>query len=121
MTIDNPVWDKDRWGADIETAGIMKSMISEMSSIENVAVQELERLQEHADLLIQQAHAIQSRVEITKRINNITIPFRVVSERRYYLYADDVLSLVSPDEWSKEESCICVRRLGDGSWEEVTI
>tara|TARA_Y100000034_G_scaffold80261_1_gene96312 strand:+ start:85 stop:438 length:354 start_codon:yes stop_codon:yes gene_type:complete len=117
MTIDNPVWDKD-----IETAGIMKSMISEMSSIENVAVQELERLQEHADLLIKQAHAIQSRVELTKRINNITIPFRVVSERKYYLYADDVLSLISPDEWSKDAvECICVRRLGDGSWEEVPI
>ena len=114
MTIDNPVWR-------VNTAKSLNRMISEMASIENVSVKELQRLQDHADLLIQQASEIQSRVEITKRINNITIPFRVVSERRYYLYADDVLSLVSPDEWTKEESCICVRRLGDGSWEEVTI
>ena len=111
--VDNPVWDKD-----IETGHSIKSMVNTLSSMENVATQELTRLQEHADLLIKQAHAIQSRVEITKRINVLSIPFHVVSERTYYLYADDVLSLVSPDEWTKVETCIKVRRLGDGSWEE---
>ena len=55
MTIDNPVWR-------VNTAKSLNRMISEMASIENVSVKELQRLQEHADLLIQQASEIQSRV-----------------------------------------------------------
>ena len=55
MGNDNPIWN-------VETARSLKSMITEMSSIENVATKELERLQEHANLLVTQAQQIQSRV-----------------------------------------------------------
>ena len=93
-------------------------MISEMASIENVSVKELQRLRDHADLLIQQATEIQSRVELTKHINSITIPFIIVKEKEYYLYEDDTISLIAPHEWSKGPART-VRQLGDGSWEEV--
>ena len=111
MTIDNPVWR-------VNTAKSLNRMISEMASIENVSVKELQRLQDHADLLIQQATEIQSRVELTKHINSITIPFTIVKEKEYYLYEDDTISLIAPHEWSKGPAKT-IRQLGDGSWEEV--
>ena len=111
MTIDNPIWR-------VNTAKSLNRMISEMAAIENVSVKELQHLQEHADLLIQQATEIQSRVELTKKIATINIPFHVVKEKEYYLYEDDVLSLIAPHEWSKGPART-VRQLGDGSWEEV--
>ncbi len=111
MTIDNPIWR-------VNTAKSLNRMISEMAAIENVSVKELQRLQEHADLLIQQATEIQSRVELTKKIATINIPFHVVKEKEYYLYEDDVLSLIAPWEWDKGPART-VRQLGDGSWEEV--
>ena len=111
MTIDNPIWR-------VNTAKSLNRMISEMASIENVSVKELQRLQDHADLLIQQATEIQSRVELTKKIATINIPFHVVKEKEYYLYEDDVLSLIAPWEWDKGPART-VRQLGDGSWEEV--
>ena len=111
MGNDNPIWN-------VETARSLKSMITEMSSIENVATKELERLQEHANLLVTQAQQIQSRVELTKKISQIVIPFHIVKEKEYYLYEDDKLSLISSDEWDKGP-CITVRQLGDGTWEEI--
>ena len=111
MTIDNPI-------RRVNTAKSLNRMISEMAAIENVSVKELQRLQEHADLLIKQASEIQSRVELTKYINSITIPFTIVKEKEYYLYEDDVLSLIAPCEWDKGPART-VRQLGDGSWEEV--
>ena len=111
MTIDNPIWR-------VNTAKSLNRMISEMAAIENVSVKELQRLQDHADLLIQQATEIQSRVELTKKIATINIPFHVVKEKEYYLYEDDVLSLIAPWEWDKGPART-VRQLGDGSWEEV--
>ena len=111
MTIDNPIWR-------VNTAKSLNRMISEMAAIENVSVKELQHLQEHADLLIQQATEIQSRVELTKKIATINIPFHVVKEKEYYLYEDDVLSLIAPWEWDKGPART-VRQLGDGSWEEV--
>ena len=111
MTIDNPIWR-------VNTAKSLNRMISEMAAIENVSVKELQHLQEHADLLIQQATEIQSRVELTKKIATINIPFYVVKEKEYYLYEDDVLSLIAPWEWDKGPART-VRQLGDGSWEEV--
>ena len=67
-----------------------------------------------------QAKEIMDRVQLTKRIHErVAISFRIVKERHYFLYEDDILSLISPEEWDKKESSITVKQLGDGTWEEV--
>jgi len=91
-----------------------------LKAMETSAHKEINRLQEHANLLVKQAKEIMDRVQLTKRIHEkVNISFRIVKERHYFLYADDMLSLISPEEWNKKESAITVKQLGDGTWEEV--
>jgi hypothetical protein len=88
--------------------------------METSAHKEINRLQEHANLLVKQAKEIMDRVQLTKRIHEkVNISFRTVREKHYFLYADNMLSMISPEEWDKKESAIIVKQLGDGTWEEV--
>ena len=120
MGIDNPVWDnKNKEIQKILTEKVLTDT-QLLKAMETSAHKEINRLQEHANLLVKQAHEIMERVQLTKRIHErVDIPFRIVKERHYFLYEDDTLSLISPEEWDKKESSITVKQLGDGTWEEV--
>ena len=120
MGIDNPVWDnKNKEIQKILTEKILTDS-QLLKAMETSAHKEINRLQEHANLLVKQAHEIMERVQLTKRIHErVDIQFRIVKEKHYFLYEDDTLSLISPEEWDKKESSITVKQLGDGTWEEV--
>jgi len=125
MGIDNPVWDnKNKEIQKILTEKVLTDT-QLLKAMETSAHKEVNRLQEHANLLVKQATEIMNRVQLTKRIHEkVDIPFRIVREKHYYLYEDDVLSLISPEEWKKSknpkrESAITIKQLGDGTWEEV--
>ena len=120
MAIDNPVWDnKNKEIQKILTEKVLTDT-QLLKAMETSAHKEINRLQEHANLLVKQAHEIMERVQLTKRIHErVDISFRIVKERHYFLYEDDTLSLISPEEWDKKESSITVKQLGDGTWEEV--
>ena len=120
MTIDNPIWDNEN--KEIQKILTEKSLTDSqlLKAMETSAHKEINRLQEHANLLVKQAKEIMDRVQLTKRIHEkVNIPFRIVKERHYFLYEDDKLSLISPEEWDKKEPAITVQQLGDGTWEEV--
>ena len=120
MGIDNPVWDnKNKEIQKILTEKVLTDT-QLLKAMETSAHKEINRLQEHANLLVKQAHEIMERVQLTKRIHErVDIQFRIVKEKHYFLYEDDTLSLISPEEWDKKESSITVKQLGDGTWEEV--
>ena len=120
MGIDNPVWDnKNKEIQKILTEKVLTDT-QLLKAMETSAHKEINRMQEHSNLLVTQAHEIMERVQLTKRIHErVDIPFRIVKERHYFLYEDDTLSLISPEEWDKKESSITVKQLGDGTWEEV--
>ena len=120
MAIDNPVWDnKNKEIQKILTEKVLTDT-QLLKAMETSAHKEINRLQEHANLLVKQAHEIMERVQLTKRIHErVDIQFRIVKEKHYFLYEDDTLSLISPEEWDKKESSITVKQLGDGTWEEV--
>jgi hypothetical protein len=120
MAIDNPVWDsKNKEIQKILTEKVLTDS-QLLKAMETSAHKEVSRLQEHANLLVKQAKEIMDRVQLTKRIHEkVNIPFRLVREKHYFLYEDNTLSLISPEEWDKKESSITVKQLGDGTWEEV--
>ena len=126
MTIDNPVWDfKNKEIQKILTEKVLTDS-QLLKAMETSAHKEINRLQEHANLLVKQAKEIMDRVQLTKRIHEkVNISFRIVREKHYFLYTDDMLSMISPEEWDqsfldyKKESAIIVKQLGDGTWEEV--
>ena len=98
MGIDNPVWDnKNKEIQKILTEKVLTDT-QLLKAMETSAHKEINRLQEHANLLVKQAHEIMERVQLTKRIHErVDIPFRIVKERHYFLYEDDTLSLISPE------------------------
>ncbi len=85
------------------------------------------QLYEQMQTLIEQAKYLKSRVEVSERIYQATVPFQPVIGKIYYLYkkndATDLLSMVSPDEWGKsfpyESFEAEVRLLSDHTWEIV--
>lgn len=86
---------------------------------------QLKQLQEQMQLLITQANSIKKRVEVSERIYQATISFTPLIGKTYYLYEkknqQDVLSMVSPDEWGASmpyESFIAKAiLLSDHTWE----
>jgi hypothetical protein len=120
MAVDNPVWDfKNKEIQRILTEKVLTDS-QLLKAMETSAHKEINRLQEHANLLVKQAKEIMDRVQLTKRIHEkVNISFRTVREKHYFLYADNMLSMISPEEWDKKESAITVKQLGDGTWEEV--
>ncbi|SVB81008.1 uncharacterized protein METZ01_LOCUS233862, partial [marine metagenome] len=87
MTIDNPIWDNEN--KEIQKILTEKSLTDSqlLKAMETSAHKEINRLQEHANLLVKQAKEIMDRVQLTKRIHEkVNIPFRIVKERHYFLY-----------------------------------
>lgn len=85
------------------------------------------QLYEQMQTLIEQAKYLKSRVEVSERIYQATVPFQPVIGKIYFLYkkkdGTDLLSMVSPDEWGKsfpyEVFEAEVRLMSDHTWEVV--
>lgn len=85
------------------------------------------QLYEQMQTLIEQAKYLKSRVEVSERIYQASVPFQPVIGKIYFLYkkkdGSDLLSMVSPDEWGKsfpyEAFEAEVRLLSDHTWEIV--
>lgn len=85
------------------------------------------QLYEQMQTLIEQANQLRSRLDISERIYQATIPFQPVIGKVYFLYlkknGDDLLSLVSPDEWGENFPYASfeaeVKLLSDHTWEVV--
>lgn len=85
------------------------------------------QLYEQMQTLIEQAKYLKSRVEVSERIYQASVPFQPVIGKIYFLYnkkdGSDLLSMVSPDEWGKsfpyESFEAEVRLMSDHTWEIV--
>jgi hypothetical protein len=88
------------------------------------ASEQIKKLQEHADLLVDQAKEIMDRVRLAEKIATAEYGFKPVHLKEYYLYKNNdhlTLTLIAPDEWKSPygEFVATVRQLGDSTWEEV--
>ncbi len=92
------------------------------------ARRQIDQLQEHADLLVRQAEAIEKRVNLAERIGKARYSFHPVLLKPYFLYQSAApelhltLTLIAPEEWGKDpcpygEFLAKVRQLGDSTWE----
>lgn len=85
------------------------------------------QLYEQMQTLIEQAKYLKSRVEVSERIYQASVPFQPVIGQIYFLYKKkdqtDLLSMVSPKEWGKsfpyESFEAEVRLMSDHTWEIV--
>lgn len=85
------------------------------------------QLFEQMQTLVQQAHYLKKRVQISERIYQSDMGFSPVINKVYYLYQKndqrDVLSLVSPEEWGRsfpyEKFIAEVKLLSDHTWEII--
>ena len=100
--------------------------------MEHNANKQLEKLSEHAKLLVEQAKEIEKRVELSRKISRAEYGFKPVHLREYYLYLQlykgiketkFTLTLISPEEWKGDcpygDYVATVRQLGDSTWEEI--
>ena len=111
------------WKGDFEIDLVKQDSLTSMRHHAN---QQIKKLQDHADLLVDQAKEIVERVKLAEKISTAEYGFKPVHLKEYYLYEKDdrlVLTLIGPDEWkSPYGDCIAVvRQLGDSTWEEVKI
>ncbi len=109
------------WKGDFEIDLVKQDSLTVMR---HHADQQIKKLQEHAELLVDQAQEIMDRVKLSEKISTAEYGFKPVHLKEYYLYEKDdklVLTLISPDEWdSPYGDCIAkVRQLGDSTWEQV--
>ena len=99
-----------------------------LEAMNHHAQEQIDRLQEQAQLLLRQAQEIEARVRLAEQIAQAQYRFTPVLLQPYHLYEavqsnSHVLSLIGPEEWSN--SCpygsylACVRQLGDGTWEPL--
>ena len=85
------------------------------------------QLYEQMQTLIEQAKYLKKRMDVSERIYQANIPFKPVIGNVYYLYhkseGNDVLSMVSPEEWGKSFPYASfeaeVRLLSDHTWEII--
>ena len=105
---------------------------SSLTIMEHNANKQLEKLSEHAKLLVEQAKEIEKRVELSRKISRAEYGFKPVHLREYYLYKQlyrgiketkFTLTLISPEEWKGDcpygDYVATVRQLGDSTWEEI--
>ena len=109
------------WKGDFEIDLVKQDSLTVMR---HHADQQIKKLQEHAELLVDQAQEIMDRVRLAEKIATAEYGFKPVLLKEYYLYEKDdklVLTLIGPDEWkSPYGECIAVvRQLGDSTWEQV--
>ena len=101
-----------------------------LTAMRHHAHEQIKKLQEHANLLTDQAIEIIERVKLAEQIATAEYGFKPVHLKEYYLYKKIyngikkdklTLTLIAPDEWKSPygEFVATVRQLGDSTWEEV--
>ena len=84
---------------------------------------QLNQIKEQIDLLAKQAQEIQDRLTISEQIYAAEFRFKPLIGKTYHLYEKDgenVLSMVGPDEWRKENPMTfkaSIKLLADHTWE----
>ena len=98
----------------------------QIKTVHHHAELQLDKLKEHANLLIKQAEEIFERVELAEKVLTAKFNFKPVFNKLYYLYEKKnifTLSLIAPEEWKGKSPhgnhVAVVKQLGDGTWEEV--
>ncbi len=88
------------------------------------ADQQISMLRKQAELLMQQAREIESRVEISRQIYEADMRFVPQVGLSYYLYEHEglrKLSLIAPSEWGRSKAfdryIATVRLMADKTWE----
>ena len=97
-----------------------------LTAMRHHANEQIKKLQEHADLLVEQAKEIVERVRLAEKIATAEYGFKPVHLKEYYLYKKNkklTLTLIAPEEWKPKSpygECIAkVRQLGDSTWEKL--
>jgi len=94
------------------------------------AKQEYDRIMEQVEVLRRQAESLERRMKISDMMHNITITFKPVHGKIYYVYLDTLknknwLSGNHPDSWSAlgghHKFIIAVQLMGDSNWQEIEI
>ena len=85
---------------------------------------QLDQIRKQVELLAEQAHRIQKRVEISERIYQTEMPFKPLIGHTYHLYArksgEEFLSMVAPEEWGRKAAVTfraTVKLLADHTWD----
>lgn len=85
---------------------------------------QLAQIKEQIDLLAEQAHKLQQRVQLSEEIYQTDMNFEPLIGRIYYLYrrstGKTVLSMVSPEEWGSKPPYTFVAKvkmLADHTWD----
>jgi len=115
------------WKGDTQIDLVKQDSLTVMRHHAN---EQIKKLQEHADLLTDQAKEIIERVKLAEKIATAEYGFKPVHLKEYYLYKKIyngikkdklTLTLIAPDEWESPygEFVATVRQLGDSTWEEV--
>ena len=111
------------WKGNTEITTVKENSLTVM---EYHANKQIESLQIHANLLIEQAQEIKDRVDLSYKIAEAKYNFTPVHLKVYYLYEDEhnlTLTLIAPDEWDSPYGKFigAVRQLGDSTWEKVSM
>jgi hypothetical protein len=94
------------------------------------AKQEYDRIMEQVEVLKRQAESLEHRMRVSDMMHSITITFKPVHGKIYYVYLDTLknvhwLSLNHPTSWSalgmNHKFIIAVQLMGDSNWCEVEI
>jgi len=94
------------------------------------AKQEYDRIMEQVEVLRRQADNLVNRMRVSDMMHDITITFKPVHGKIYYVYLDTLknknwLSGNHPDSWSAlgghHRFIIAVQLMGDSNWCEVEI
>ena len=97
-----------------------------LTAMRHHANEQIKKLQEHADLLVEQAKEIVERVRLAEKIATAEYGFKPVHLKEYYLYKKNkklTLTLIAPEEWKPKSpygECIDkLSQLGDSTWEKL--
>ena len=94
------------------------------------AKQEYDRIMEQVEVLRRQAESLEHRMQVSDMMHNITITFKPVHGKIYYVYLDTLknkhwLSLNHPNSWSAlgihHKFVVAVQLMGDSNWQKEEI
>lgn len=105
--------------------GKMKSR--SLETAREQAEQQMVMLRRQADVLMQQARAIENRLKLAEEVYSSDMAFEPVVGQTYHLYTrkngQKALSMIGPEEWGRSSPfhafITSVRLLGDKTWEAV--
>lgn len=98
-----------------------------MSAMYEQSDKSLNQIREQVELLMEQAHAIHERVQVSEKIYKADYNFKPIINQTYHLYASSeenwILSMIGPKEWGKSNCPYnflhSIKLLSDHTWEIV--